>query len=151
MPMFSTTGKHNGRQIFTSVALVPIESLNGIGANLSEMAPKVHVLNALIDTGATTTSVSAKAANDLNLYPSGMHKVMTAGGIQIRPAYHLRVGFAKILDSSQELLIPDRPIAATEMSNQNLPFDVLLGMDIITQGQLLVTPTRYEFKCNSLL
>ena len=142
--MLTITGRHDGRQIFASVALMSIESLDGLTSDDSKQ-PDVQVLNALIDTGATTTSITPKTAEKLGLLPMGMHRVLTASGIQNRPSYLLRVGFASFIKGKQNFLIPDKAVEATETPRSDFPFDVLIGMDVITQGKLLVTPTRYEF------
>jgi len=146
--MLTIAGRHNGKQLFTRVALMPIESRDGVSSDMFS-ASEIQVLEGLIDTGATTTSISSETAQKLNLVPIGMHNVMTAGGMQYRPSYLLRVGLANIGQTSQTFLVPDNPINATEMPSHNFPFDVLIGMDIITQGILTVTSRRFEFTYKS--
>jgi len=144
--MLAVRGRHNGRQIFCNVVLTPIPKLDGIGADLSRAAPNLQVLKALIDTGATDTNITPEAANKLNLVPVGGRQINHADGTSLRPYYLFKVGFLSDANDQTKMLVPDIPIEGIELPNNQFQFDVLLGMDVLSQGQLTVTGTRFEFK-----
>ena len=147
--MLTVRGKHNGRQVFCSVVLMPIEQLDGIGLDISK-EPNIQILTGLIDTGATTTSITPSAVAKLDLTPSGVRRVSHAAGSSLRSAYVFRVGFLNGNESAQNLLIPDEAVEGMELPYDALPFDVLIGMDILSQGKMILTNRSFEFQYNPL-
>lgn len=85
---------------------------------------------ALIDTGATVTSIDKSVAEELRLAPNGMRKLGTAGGPTENPTYAFRVNVANMfsLDCSQGV--------ECDLSGQGIV--VLLGMDLLSRCVLIV-------------
>ena len=85
---------------------------------------------ALIDTGATNTSISDRLAASLGLKIIEQCEVNAAGGIHIANVY--------MLDIMLRNMVEFQNIRVAEfMSNDK--FDCLIGMDILTQGDLAIT------------
>lgn len=97
---------------------------------------------ALWDTGANGTVVSERIASELGLEPVGMVTVQTANGLYETPIYAI------------DVMLPNnvlvKGIRATESVLQVC--DALIGMDIITLGDMLITNapnTMFEFRLPS--
>jgi len=105
--------------------------------------PPTIEYNALWDTGATGTVVTKKIVDDLGLKQIGVVKVFHADGESLQPVYLInimlphKVGF--------------RYIRVTEGKLNG--FDVLIGMDIISQGDFVITNsngiTTFSFRTPS--
>ncbi len=98
--------------------------------------------SALWDTGANATVVSERVATALGLAPVGMVTVHTANGPYDTPIYAI------------DVMLPNnvmvKGIRATEADLQIC--DALIGMDIISLGDMLVTNapnTKFEFRLPS--
>ena len=98
--------------------------------------------SALWDTGANATVVSERVATALGLAPVGMVTVHTANGPYDTPIYAI------------DVMLPNnvmvKGIRATESDLQIC--DALIGMDIISLGDMLVTNapnTKFEFRLPS--
>jgi predicted aspartyl protease len=92
-------------------------------------------VNALLDTGATNTCISLSLASGLNLKVVGQGRMNTAGGIHETNQYLI------------DLLMPNNisftNIRAMEFIGNN-KFDILIGMDILTLGDLAITNTNQQ-------
>jgi predicted aspartyl protease len=92
-------------------------------------------VNALLDTGATNTCISLPLASKLNLKVIGQGKMNTAGGIHEANQYLI------------DLLMPNNisftNIRAMEFIGNN-KFDILIGMDILTLGDLAITNSNQQ-------
>lgn len=88
------------------------------------------VTKALWDTGASQTCISKKIADGLQLNPTGSQMVHHAAGVHVVGTY-----FVSALLPNQ-VGVPN--IRVCEFSG-NDGFDVLIGMDIITQGDFSIT------------
>ena len=143
--MLIVNGRHNGRQIFCNVVLMPIQNLDGIGSDISASAPNLQVLKALVDTGATDTNIAPSVVQKLNLAPVGMRDVSHGGGSDSRMYYLFNVGFLNDANDVSQMIIPSVPIEGIELPNNDFQFDVILGMDVLSQGRLVVTGHRFEF------
>ena len=94
-----------------------------------EEYPQFEQVTALWDTGATSTCVSKELASRLNLIPIGFEKMSHADGICTVPTYLInvflpnKVGFSGVL------------VLGCDLPN----IDVLIGMDIITQGDFAIS------------
>jgi len=148
--MLSITGRHNGRQIFCDVVLMPIIRLDGIDADNTEF-PSIFVLKALVDTGATNTCLTESAASKLKLEPLGYKSTMGVHGISQTRYYLFRIGFLNHTPNGNsvslgEMAVLNTPIEGTELS-ANAGFDVLLGMDALSCGNLYVGSNgSYKFE-----
>lgn len=106
--------------------------------------PQLINFKALWDTGATGTVITSRVVNALDLKPIGKQRVFHANGESVVNTYLIclklpnEVGFSAI--------------KVTEgMLNH---FDVLIGMDIITQGDFSITnfqgKTSFSFRVPSV-
>lgn len=97
--------------------------------------------SALIDTGSTTTGVTANIAQKLGLQSIGKRLISTVGGEKHIDRYIFRIG----LNSGEaDSDAPTFPYVFEEVVGFELldsfSFDVLLGMDILRQCELLIAP-----------
>lgn len=126
-------------------------SYNGIARVLSTPVTLFSPFNSTItkelmgvwDTGATHSSINKKYAEEMRLPVVGMCKVNTAGGT-VNATQHL---INMILPNKQPLTII---VTATDLVNT----DMLIGMDIISQGDFAVSnyegETRLNFRMPSI-
>jgi predicted aspartyl protease len=97
-----------------------------------------HVLKfkALWDTGATGCVISSKVVGSLKLIPIGKAKVFHANGESIVNIYSVDIVLSEELSFDglivTEGILPD--------------IDVLIGMDIISQGDFAITASRQKTK-----
>jgi hypothetical protein len=102
-------------------------------------------VNALVYTGATTTSIADGLATRLNLQPVGKMAVQGVGGVKHHNSYLFMVGFPFAIASMpgspppapgqipMQIFILGKVIYGCEFAGgQNPPFEVLLGMDVIS-------------------
>ena len=143
--MLTISGTHNGRQIFCNVVLMPVARLDGIGQDTVNATPKIVVLKALIDTGATATNITPSTAKKLDLSPIGFTEVTTGGGVISSPYYLFKIGFLNDANDSSEMLIPPNPIEGLELIDDNFSFDVLLGMDVLSKGNFRMSGHKFSF------
>jgi predicted aspartyl protease len=85
---------------------------------------------ALVDTGATNTSISDRLAKNLGLRVIEQCRVDAAGGAHIANVYSIDV----LLRS----MVTFKNIRSTEFVENDM-FDIIIGMDILTQGDLAIT------------
>jgi predicted aspartyl protease len=85
---------------------------------------------ALLDTGATNTAISESLAKNLGLKPIGRCKVGAAGGARITAAYSI--------DVTLRSLVRFINVHASAFVGSD-QFDIIIGMDILTQGDLAIT------------
>ena len=129
------------------VVLLPILQLDGMEeySGKQQKNSNLHGLKALIDTGATNTCLTPSAVEQLDILPVGMVEVMGIHGVEVVKQYCFQLGF---MDYKQEMKIFTNPIEGTLLGIENPGFDVLLGMDVISQGTLWVRPNgdwSFEF------
>jgi hypothetical protein len=111
----------------------------------NEPLKKGKKYKAIWDTGATNSVITDNVINDLELKPTGMTKTHTVGGLinvntyLINIALPNRVGFKEVI------------VTKGEISDK---FDVLIGMDIIINGDFAVTNkdeiTMFSFRVPSV-
>lgn len=94
-----------------------------------EEKPEAFTFKALWDTGATCTTISKNIVNTLGLDPVGFCDVSHAGGDGIARLYILNIILPNGLIS--------RPMRVIDGVLGD--FDILIGMDVITQGDFAVT------------
>lgn len=96
----------------------------------STPAPDMLGFRAIWDTGATHSAISPKVVMACNLKSTGFRSVQYAdGSIKIVPVYLVNIGLPnEVVYSSIRVTLCDFTDA-----------DVLIGMDIIAQGDLAVT------------
>jgi len=112
----------------------------------STPSPPSHVeFIAIWDTGATNTVITQKVIDDCKLKPIGMAKVNTAQGEMNTPAYLASIVLPNNVCFSQ-LRVTRGDLVGTA--------DVLIGMDVIGQGDFAVTnkngKTTFSFRVPSI-
>lgn len=133
--MRSITGSLNQLQ-----ALIEVR----IGSPAEPM--RQETCTALLDTGATRTCVTQRLINELNLEPRRKLLVSSATNDPARRmAYAYSLGlFCEGFGGVRTLYtVPHEFIAPSFHDNPN--FDVLLGMDILSQGQLVIDRGNFRF------
>lgn len=86
---------------------------------------------ALWDTGATNSCISTKVVQTLSLIPTGQKDIRTPSGKDTVNTYLVNITLPN------NVVIPDIEVCDSQIGNQGL--DLLVGMDIINQGDLSVT------------
>ena len=130
---------------FDGIASV-LKTTVGVGSAFDPKITAVPLLNSFVaiwDTGATGSVISKDVVDKVGLRPTGVTNVHTAGGMRQCNTYMVSilatngVGFPSIV--------------ATRADLQGA--DVLIGMDIITQGDFAITntmgKTTFSFRCPS--
>ncbi len=117
-----------------------------MGQDLAQSAPKLLVLKALVDTGATTTYIVPSIAKRLELDPIGFTETATGAGVMSTPYYMFRIGFLNDANNTSEMLIPEKILEGPELAEENHNFDILLGMDVLSQGIFQMTGRKFTFK-----
>lgn len=90
-----------------------------------------HKANALWDTGATNSCISTGVVQALSLIPTGQKDIRTPSGKDTVNTYLVNITLPN------NVVIPDIEVCDSQIGNQGI--DLLVGMDIITQGDLSVT------------
>ena len=102
--------------------------------------PTLHMFQALIDTGASSTCISSDVVSRVGLVPTG--KTMMSGVTGQKPVdqYSFSLGFllspTAHPDGSLSGPIIVRSVQGLEFNKGVASFDVLLGRDIICSGAL---------------
>lgn len=126
--------RHSGQRLILPVAVLP----SVVAANHQQM----HVVEALIDTGATGTGLRSDIADILAIPGRGKRRVMTANGDILVAEFRIRLGF-----------FPGNYQAEAEAEPATLPYvlelgilahalragfsyPLLLGMDVLSQCDL---------------
>lgn len=93
-------------------------------------SPVIKRYEAIWDTGATNTVISAKVAADLGLKPTGLITSYHAGGVDQVPTYLINVYLPNSVN-----------ITGVKVNEGILPGDteILIGMDIIALGDFAFT------------
>ena len=93
----------------------------------AELNPNMY--NAIWDTGATGSVITARVAVDLGLKPIGMTRVSTAGGMVDQNEYLVSIFLPN------RVFVPNVRVTEGKLSG----IDILVGMDIISLGDFCVT------------
>jgi hypothetical protein len=131
-------GQHNSVQLFCPVVILP--------PNPTPATAGGHVgVQALIDTGATTTAITTALAARLSLQPIGIMPIHGVGGVQHHNSHLFQVGFpfAPYPPPQQgqvpgTIFVLQKLIQGCSFQAGSAPFEVLLGMDVISIGSLVV-------------
>lgn len=95
---------------------------------------------ALWDTGATNSCISSNVVDYLNLEVNDSASIQTAGGI-----YHTKQYLIDV-ELTNGVVIEDVPMFNAELDG----YDMLIGMDIICQGDFSITSsnslTKFSFR-----
>ncbi len=109
------------------------------------ITPYTTSYTALIDTGATVSSISEKVANDLDLSADARERVFGATGSKVVNKYRVKmvILFPRKVGEKEQQTSEPFPVFAPEIVSQE-KFDVIVGMDIITRGTLYIGGDMYQ-------
>lgn len=128
-PFHALTVKSHGgvlRQLVTTVHVFTAKEI----INNFKIEKKEFQGQAIWDTGATTTAISSNVARGLNLIPIGKATVEA-----VNDRYEVNRYLVDIVLPNGVGL---RSVEVTEATNLG-QFDILIGMDIITKGDFVIT------------
>lgn len=107
------------------------------------LPPYAYTENAAWDTGAQVTIISPRLVECLGLLPCGKGQFMGIGGDRETDAYMVYVGL------SNGDLIGEIKVYCSDLDD----YDILIGMDIITETDFLITnkdgKTTFQFRSPS--
>lgn len=142
-------GRHNGRAAYIDIAIVEAARYREHKESRQPVLRGIRPFRALIDTGATSTMITRRVVALLGLQPTTKLRYRNKDGDIWTTAYLFHVVFyGKTLpmpgDSEEdgESLISQthvctKVITGGEIEDQD-SFDVLLGMDVISTGNLTI-------------
>lgn len=149
------TVRFNGRTnmlitktLISTPLLSPADTINAIepiNINDADTVDKAKEYVGIWDTGATNSVISQKVVDECGLKPIGIKKVHTAGGD------HLCEVFLVSIFLPNKVVIPSISVTkAVSLAG----CDVLIGMDIISQGDFAIThndgKTMFSFRLPSM-
>lgn len=94
----------------------------------------------LFDTGATVSAIIGKLAKQLNLIPISKTRLQTPTGLSIVNIYEINL----IIPLNKNEINFEQKIKALEIAD-NIDFDIIIGMDIISKGCLIVSDNIFIF------
>lgn len=101
---------------------------------------KKNLRSVLWDTGASSSAINASVAKKIGLKPTGQIKLRTAGGFTIADTFFV------------DLVLPNKMVMKclnVAAANLGAETDMLIGMDVISQGNLIIENrggiTRFSF------
>jgi hypothetical protein len=139
MPLIQ--GHHNGRAAVIPVAIIDVAKYREHKISNASIFKGAKPFHALIDTGATSTMISPRVVAALGLEQVNQIKFGGLDGLSWRPAYLFHVGFYETppvdVNDVSNIRICRKAINGGGLSDEHT-FDVLLGMDVLTTGNLHV-------------
>lgn len=121
------------------VGLQPaLTSVVGVQPTATSASIDIRPLKGLIDTGAQITCVTKSAAREMGLMPRGKKRLGNVSDIQTHTAYSFVVGVWYSQNNGDSMnetrgYYGFEPVLGCDFYD-NTDFDVLIGMDIISQG-----------------
>ena len=146
-PPFRAMTYSPGGLINSIITQVKVSSpINDLDAKIEKHDPRLTDTTALWDTGATHCCISKKLAIELNLIPSGRTDMSHAKGKESTNTYTLDIFLPN------EIWVPGCEVMEIEGAAGN--FGIIIGMDIITMGDLAITNvngnTMFSFRVPSV-
>ena len=149
MPLIQ--GYHNGRAAVIAVAIIDVAKYQEHKISNASVLKGARPFRALIDTGATSTMIAPRVVSVLGLQQVNRRQYGGLGGLSWRPAYLFHVAFYEKppvdVNDISKIRICLKAINGGELSDEHT-FDVLLGMDVLTTGNLHVSKDgsfKFEF------
>lgn len=117
---------------------MPIVLVGGTG-----QAVNMVEATALLDTGASLTAIAPQLADAMGLTPVGRRILDTAAGTRRANAYNFTLGFRMASEGglAQPPLFLPSEIYGIDFT-KGIAFEVLIGMDILSKGDLRVDRQR---------
>ncbi|HEX8412885.1 MAG TPA: aspartyl protease family protein [Sphingomicrobium sp.] len=136
--MPSITGDLDKRRILIDVGVQPSRPVVE-GVSPSQFAPPmvVNTLRGLIDTGAQRTCITRSAAARIGLRPRGKIPMGNVSSIEMHNRYRFVLTAWYDDPTGRGWYMFDTVEGADFKDNED--FDVLIGMDVIGQGDLTIT------------
>jgi hypothetical protein len=132
-------GIHNGRAAIVTVAIVDAAKYKEHKQSAQPVLKGAVPFKALIDTGATRTMIAGRVVARLGLQQVNKIEFSGLGGTTWRPGYLFHVAFYQTPPRDQSevsrIRVLNRGINGGELLDEHT-FDVLLGMDVLTTGNL---------------
>lgn len=145
LPVYAFTKEHDAitLAIYTSASVHLPQFVQEVETD----APQPRSVKALWDTGATHSAVSDRLAAGMALPTEDFARISTASGILRVPVYLIRLGLPNHFMFDE--------VEAVEFSySDEDDYDLIIGMDIMTQGDLSLTNfegrTVFSFRIPSL-
>jgi hypothetical protein len=145
---FSFTARYTGRTNQLRVKTL-ISKPSPPGKDLiipPDIVQSAKEYNGIWDTGATNSVISQKVINECELKPTGMAMVQGATDVNPKPCETFLVN----IFLPNKLVVPSIRVTKGSLAN----CDVLIGMDIINQGDFAIThldgKTTFSFRLPSL-
>lgn len=139
MNVFVKEYDHKADAIVTNAIVLPASELR----EGCPLPPYIYTENAAWDTGAQVTIISPRLVEKLGLMPCGQGQFMGIGGDQVSDSYLVYVGL------SNGDMIGEVKVYCSDIDD----YDILLGMDIITETDFLITnkdgKTTFQFRSPS--
>jgi hypothetical protein len=136
MPLI--TGKLDNRRAIIEVGLHPSFSVESVGPVSPLLKIDIEPLRGLIDTGAQLTCITRKTAARVGLRPIGKRLVGNVSNLEYHTSYSFVLGVwysqpgGESMDETRGYFAFE-PVLGCDFKD-NDDFDVLIGMDIIQQG-----------------
>lgn len=130
--------RHDRSRLMLDAAVMP-----PVGAP-NEMT--VSAVQALLDTGATSSGLTGRIAKKLDLPSLGKKPVQTAGGLIQTDRFAFRVGFYMSVPPTLPNML-DGTIFGIGLADVD-SFDIIIGMDVIGRNYLELHPDgrcRFRF------
>jgi hypothetical protein len=137
--MLLIQGNHNGRAAIVTVAIIDAANYKTHKSSDQQILKGAVPFKALMDTGATKTMIAPRVVSRLNLQLVNRLDFSGLGGLSRRNGYLFHVAFYELPPTRDtevsKIQIMRRAINGGELSQEDT-FDVLLGMDVLTTGNL---------------
>ena len=144
MPFFN--GTFNNRQIIIDVLIGhPHNAESSLDPNDFLVNNPPYLYKALVDTGATSTCISPKIAENLALVPEGKKPVHSATHKTSANLYHVSFFIPITKQTAQEFQVDTHAIFDLEVMEiiQPANYDVLLGMDVLAGCSLFIAQNSF--------
>jgi hypothetical protein len=127
-PTYEFTAAHSG---LANQLVSPVKIRPAFRPPKSTETPSPHQYNAIWDTGATGTVISQKVVDECDLRPIAIANVVSIHGTERRPVFLISVSLPN------KVIFYSVPAIGGEKFTGDV--DVVIGMDIIRQGDFAVT------------
>ena len=126
-----------GKAIITKAQIAPQRRVEGTKNRYSVEIPTKFMFNALWDTGSTVTLAVPRVIETAGLKPVETGPVRGVDGVETsRPFYH---GFIAIEGQGGIHALAMCELYALEEDDQLQGIDIIIGMDVIQQGDLVLS------------
>ena len=137
--MPQVTGRLTNSRVLIKVGIIPFAPYADQSDNIVGFPIASHECMALVDTGARRTCVAETVAQRLNMRRVGRVEVWNVKRPELHWTYLFQVGIwpDPIAGTPSGFFGIGEPIEGIDVGNHPF-FDVLLGMDIISQGKFVI-------------